>query len=79
MFRISSQPTIGHRWLQLAAATWLVALPTSLDAQQPVVLPAHELIFSRQANPDRTNYDVWRVCGDGSQLASRSSWRRPHR
>ncbi|MBL8998504.1 MAG: PD40 domain-containing protein [Gemmatimonadales bacterium] len=64
-----------HHTLRLAAlacglVTGLIPSAAPLGAQGAVELPAHELIFSRQASPDRTNYDVWRICGDGSQLAS---------
>ena len=61
---------ISRRLFGLAAALWLVPAAASLGAQQSVELPVHELIFSRQAAADRTNYDIWRMCGDGSQLAS---------
>lgn len=48
----------------------LVMLAGPLHAQGAVELPRHELIFARQSAADRTDYDLWRVCADGSQLAS---------
>jgi TolB protein len=33
-------------------------------------LPRHELILSRHSDAERKDYDVWRMCGDGTQLAS---------
>lgn len=33
-------------------------------------LPRYELLFARHADPGRSNYDLWRMCGDGTQLAS---------
>ena len=33
-------------------------------------LPRHEMIFARHSDPGREDYDVWRMCGDGTQLAS---------
>ena len=33
-------------------------------------LPRHELIFAHQGDPARDDYDIWRMCGDGTQMAS---------
>ena len=35
-----------------------------------VDLPRHELIFAHHADAARADYDVWRMCGDGTQMAS---------
>ncbi len=42
---------------------------TKVDTETPD-LPRHEMIFSRHSDPARTDYDIWRMCGDGTQMAS---------
>ncbi len=33
-------------------------------------LPRRELVFSRHSDSARKDFDIWRMCGDGTQLAS---------
>lgn len=54
--------------LGLAALAACGQAPTV--APEPPALPRHEIIFSRHSDPARRDYDIWRMCGDGSQLAS---------
>lgn len=35
-----------------------------------VDFPRHELVFARHSDAARTDYDIWRMCGDGTQVAS---------
>jgi TolB protein len=35
-----------------------------------VDVPRHELIFAHHTDAARTDYDIWRMCGDGTQMAS---------
>ncbi len=52
----------------------VVVLAACQPTKQPVTeaseLPRHELIFSRHSDAARTDYDIWRMCADGTQLAS---------
>jgi TolB protein len=53
----------------------LAARPTPADNDSgaplpPADLPRHELIFAHHANERRDDYDIWRMAGDGTQLAS---------
>lgn len=55
------------------AAVWCAAAPVHTSeaaAAGPPDLPRHELILARHSDAARTDYDVWRMCGDGSQLAA---------
>jgi hypothetical protein len=40
------------------------------EVSRAVDLPRHELIFARHSDAARQDYDLWRMCGDGTQLAS---------
>ena len=40
------------------------------DEGAPRDLPRHEIVFSRHADDARTDYDIWRMCSDGTQMAS---------
>lgn len=52
--------------LLAAASTVATGAPAPVDDD----LPHHELIFARHSDAARTDYDIWRMCGDGTQMAS---------
>ncbi len=39
-------------------------------AEPPPDLPRHQLVFVRHADAARSDYDIWRICADGTQLSS---------
>lgn len=51
------------------AAAGCAAAPAG-DAETPPDPPRHQLIFAQHSDSARTDYDVWRMCGDGTQMAS---------
>ncbi len=53
----------------LALAAAMSASP-AVPGEDAPDLPRHQLIFARHADDARTDYDIWRMCGDGTQLAS---------
>lgn len=45
--------------------------PTARDDASPhAELPRHELVFAHHSDATRKDYDLWRMCGDGTQMAS---------
>ncbi len=59
---------IALLWVAGAACT-----PVSQDHDvepELVDLPRHELVFARHSDASRRDYDIWRMCGDGTQMAS---------
>ena len=55
-------------WASLLIASGCVQ-PPAVSGLQPE-LPRHEMLLAHHADGERTNYDIWRMCGDGTQLAS---------
>ncbi|MDX1502591.1 MAG: hypothetical protein R3325_09515 [Thermoanaerobaculia bacterium] len=53
-----------------AALLLLAGLAAGAAARADADLPRHTLIFARHSDPARTDYDIWRICADGTQLAS---------
>lgn len=58
----------------LSVTVWVVLAGACTSEQHTASsefdLPRHELIFARHGDKSRQDYDIWRMCGDGSQLAS---------
>ncbi|MDX1429872.1 MAG: hypothetical protein R3282_06275 [Rhodothermales bacterium] len=40
------------------------------SSREALDLPRHSLVFAHHGDDARSDYDIWRVCADGSQLAS---------
>jgi TolB protein len=55
-------------WIASAACTSVPERPG--DETEVVDLPRQELVFARHSDPGRRDYDIWRMCGDGTQMAS---------
>lgn len=51
------------------ALAGIALLATLAGADEPE-LPRHQLVFVRHADAARSDYDIWRICADGTQLAS---------
>lgn len=63
-----------RRTCRRIAAGLLLAFPALSCSENPVLesfdLPRHELLFAHHADAARRDYDIWRMCGDGTQMAS---------
>lgn len=64
---LRSSPTLA-----LVMSLWSCVLPDSArdEASVELELPRHELVFAHHSDPSREDYDIWRMCGDGTQMAA---------
>lgn len=63
---------LGGPTIALVVSLGSCAAPPSVggEASVEVELPRHELVFARHSDPSRGDYDLWRMCGDGTQMAA---------
>lgn len=67
----ASAAAAGQSWDVRQKGTPAASQASARTAAGPDLdLPRHELIFAHHSDAARTDYDIWRMCGDGTQMAS---------
>ena len=54
----------------LLAAGCVVAIAQESESAGAPDLPRHQILFARHSDEARRDYDIWRICADGTQMAS---------